>query len=97
MIATGAVWMGAEAWDHREAIVNAVSSGVDYAWDHSLAGQVWNNREDIAAAADNGIDTAQAFASDVGDHLDSGIDTAADIGGEALDKGKDLVDDLTPW
>ena len=87
VIVSGAVWAGAEAWDHREEIAGAVSSGADWAFDHSAAGAVWNNREEIGAALDSGVDTAK----DIGGG-------ALDAGGDVLDAGGDLLDKVpTPW
>jgi hypothetical protein len=98
VIVTGAVWAGAEVWDHHEEIGHAVSSAGNWAWDHSAAGQAWNHRADIGHAIDSGIGTAQAFASDVGDRLDAGLDTAKGLGGDALDLGKEALDAIpTPW
>lgn len=104
VIVTGAVWLGAEAWEHREAIADGIATGADWVWDHSMAGQVWNNREAIAAGIDQGIDTAQNFAEGVGERLDEGVDmvesglsTAADVGGDMLEGAGDVVDDITPW
>jgi hypothetical protein len=112
VIVTGTVWMGAEAWDHREAIGHAVSTGANWAWDHggnwawdhSLVGSTWNNRAEIGAAIDSGINTAQAFADGVGSRLDDGVHIAGNVGGsalhaggEALDTAGDMVDKLTPW
>jgi uncharacterized protein YukE len=104
VIATGTIWLGAEGWKHRAAIAHGVSSGADWVWDHSLTGEVWNHRADIGSALNSGLNTAHTFASDVGSHLDHGLDTATNIGGQALhdggkvlDKGADLVGDLTPW
>jgi hypothetical protein len=96
VLATGVVWAGAEAWQHREAIAGAVADGADYVWDHSLVGAAWNNREEIGAAIDSGINTAQEFAADVGGRLDQGIDTIgsglSEAGGDLADAGGDLVD-----
>jgi hypothetical protein len=87
VIVSGGIWLGAEAWDHREAIGHAVSTGADWAWDHSVAGQVWNHREDIGNALDSGVDM-------VGD----GLSDVADTGGDLVDGAKDLVDKIpTPW
>jgi len=101
VLATGAIWAGAEAWQHREAIAGAVSDGAEFVWDHSLVGAAWNNRAEIGAAIDSGIDTAQAFATDVGDRLDQGIDTIgsglSDAGEDVLDAGGEALDKITPW
>jgi hypothetical protein len=87
VIVSGVVWGGAEAWDHRHEIAGAVSSGADWAFDHSAAGAVWNHREEIGAALDSGVDTAK----DLGGQ-------ALDAGGDVLEKGGDLLDKVpTPW
>jgi uncharacterized protein YukE len=87
VVVSGAVWLGAEGWEHREQIGHAISQGADYVWDHSLVGEAWNHRADIGNALDKGVDT-----------VGSGLSTAEHLGGEALDKGKDLLDKIpTPW
>jgi hypothetical protein len=101
VLVTGAVWLGAEAWDHREAIGEAVSDGAQFAWDHSLPGTVWNHREEIGAALDSGVGMAQDFAGEVGERWDEGVDMvgdglsgAAEAGGDLLESAGDLVPDL---
>jgi hypothetical protein len=101
VVVTGAVWLGAEVWDHREAIGGAIADGAEYAWDHSLVGAAWNNREEIGAALDSGVGMAQDFAGEVGERWDEGVDmvgdglsSVADTGGDLLESAGDLVPDL---
>ncbi len=89
VIGTGVAWAGTEAWEHREAIGRAVSSGADYAWDHSLPGAAWNNREDIGQAFNDGTQWAGNAAVDVRDKLDQGADFAGDKLSEAGEGLKD--------
>ncbi|HEX5620625.1 MAG TPA: hypothetical protein VFX51_19555 [Solirubrobacteraceae bacterium] len=87
VVVSGAVWAGAEIYQHREAIGHAIGTGADWAWDHSAAGVVWNNREEIGQALDSGVDM-------VGD----GLSTVADTGGDLIDGAGDLVSSIpTPW
>jgi hypothetical protein len=81
VLVSGAVWLGAEAWDHREEIVDAVTDAADWAWDHSLVGAAWNHREEIGEALDDGVDMVQDGLSSVADKVD---DLVPDV-------------DLTPW
>lgn len=101
VLVTGAVWLGAEAWDHREAIGGAIADGAELVWDHSLPGAVWNHREEIGAALDAGVGMAQDFAGEVGERWDQGVDMVgdglsgmADAGGDLLESAGDLVPDL---
>jgi len=102
VIATGAAWATTEAWEHREAIGRAVSTGAEYAWDNSLPGAVWNNREEIGQAFNDGRQWAGEAAADVRDKLDAGADFARDrlseageglkdAPGEAVEGARDLL------
>ena len=96
VLVSGTVWLGAEAWDHREEIADAVSTGAEWAWDHSLVGAAWNHREEIGAAIDSGVDTARNFAEDVGERWDQGVDMVQDGLSTATEGAGDFVDDITP-
>jgi hypothetical protein len=92
VLVTGAVWLGAEAWDHREAIGDAVATGAEFAWDHSLPGTVWNHREEIGDAFNSGVDMAQDLAGEVGERWDDGVDMVGDGLSGMADTGGDLVE-----
>jgi hypothetical protein len=95
VIVSGAVWAGAEAWQHREQIANGVKTGANFVWDHSAIGYAFNHQQDITNAFNSGVDMASDLASDVHQTLDSGVDTVKDglsnMGSSAVDGGKDLV------
>ena len=82
VIVTGIAWGGAEAWQHREAIVSGVKKGGEFlvdagekgaelAWDTSPPGILWNNRHAIAQTFNDGVDLAGSGLKTVGSGLSS--------------------------
>ena len=60
MVVTGAVWLGAEAWDAREDIADAVGSAVD-----SVSGVVGSAVEGMGDALDSATDFIGAEFDDL--------------------------------
>jgi hypothetical protein len=98
VVVSGAVWLGAEGWEHRKQIGHAIASGADWAWDHSAVGAAWNHRQEIGAALDKGVDTIGDGLSTAGDKLADAGSSVVHVGGDVVDGAKDLVDKIpTPW
>jgi len=97
VVVTGAVWAGAEIYQHRKAIGHALQTAGTFAWDHSVPGEIWNNREAIGHALDNGVHVVKAAGTEIHHLIDSGIDTAEHFGSGVAHTAEHTWHDLTSW